>query len=324
MVTIIPERLAALADITLRPGGHSPPPPGTPPADLEVCGTEVIAWLRGESHTAYPPCTCPVIAALVRGLNDNGDDEMRAALIAFDGDPAQALVVRAMGTAGDGYQQQRGFMAWNFAVRVGLPLWLDLAGATDAAAEVRAHPPIVDRATARSGASLARKVRAALSVEYWAWRRDLRVQVTAAVKEALKDKPAAAAAAVADAAADAVADAAAAAVAVAAAAAVADAVADAAAAAVADAVADADAAAVADAAAAAVADAAAGRSVYTAVHTEVRKQLTEKFAKLYAPAAVSAREGALALLREMVALGEDERTRVAVGAPVEGVARGDR
>ncbi len=296
MVTIIPERLAALADITLRPGGHSPPPPGTPPADLEVCGTEVIAWLRGESHTAYPPCTCPVIAALVRGLNDNGDDEMRAALIAFDGDPAQALVVRAMGTAGDGYQQQRGFMAWNFAVRVGLPLWLDLAGATDAAAEVRAHPPIVDRATARSGASLARKVRAALSVEYWAWRRDLRVQVTAAVKEALKDKPAADA--------------------VAAAAAAAAAAADAAAAAAAD--------AAADAAAAAAAAAAAGRSVYTAVYTEVRKQLTEKFAKLYAPAAVPAREGALALLREMVALGEDERTRVAVGAPVEGVARGDR
>jgi hypothetical protein len=237
---LIPERLAALSTITLSPGGHSAPPKDVDPADLKLCGTEIIPWLRGESHTASPPCTCSVIAAFIRGLNDWGTDATRAALIAHpDGHPDQALVVRAMGTAGDGYREQRGFIARDYALRIGLPLWLDAAGATEAAAAARAHPPVIGRVTASSAAALARKIRDELTpgFDYWTWRAKRRKVVYAAAykaaTEALRDRKPAAAVAAAAAAAVAVADAVAVAVAVA----DADAVADAAAVAAADAVA---------------------------------------------------------------------------------------
>jgi hypothetical protein len=118
-----------------------------------------------------------------------------------------------MGTAGDGYREQRGFIARDYALRIGLPLWLDAAGATEAAAAARAHPPVIGRVTASSAAALARKIRDELTpgFDYWTWRAKRRKVVYAAAykaaTEALRDRKPAAAVAAAVAAAAAAADA---------------------------------------------------------------------------------------------------------------------
>ena len=64
---------------------------------------EAVAWLAREPHTDHPDCTCPVLGAFGRGLNDCLDVERRQQLKPF----IPALV----GTASDGHAEARGFMA---------------------------------------------------------------------------------------------------------------------------------------------------------------------------------------------------------------------
>ena len=58
-----------------------------------VCAMEAVAWLEGLEHTDAPACTCPVIAAYVRVMNDKLSDMDRQRLVAY--------LPRLVGTVGD-------------------------------------------------------------------------------------------------------------------------------------------------------------------------------------------------------------------------------
>ena len=192
MVTIPADRLATVPEITLYRGGHKAPTPGAPPSELELCFNEYVAYLAGEPHSASPACQCPVIGAATMRFNDRSADEPRQALVAVtNDDPKTSLAYRCLGTRGDGYQKQRGYLAADFAVRIALPIWLETSGRTEAAQRLRALPELIDAATARSARKIVLEVRKDLP-NYWAWRNQIRDSVRGAVLKALKDKPAAA------------------------------------------------------------------------------------------------------------------------------------
>jgi len=234
-----------LDSLHLLTGGHDS-------VDDGVCLLEAVAWFAGEPHSDHPACTSPVLGAFGRRLNDLLPDDRRQELV--------PLVPQLVGTAGDGLDETRRAMCVDHALRVAAPRWLDEAGMTDQAAQLRALAPITNLEEIRAARPLAWKIRD----EAWAGRQSLWHTVYEAVRAKFVGGVAAAAAAVA--AVDAVVAVADAAVAADAAAAAADAAAAAAAAAAADAV-DAAAAAVAvavavdAAAAAAAADAAAAAAV---------------------------------------------------------------
>jgi hypothetical protein len=118
-----------LDQITLSSGGHASRNDG-------VCATEAIAWLAGEPHSASPKCLSPVLRSFLQSWNDATDDEGREKLKPF--------LPRAIGTAGDGKDEERGWLAADWLVRVCTPTWLELAGIKESAAALRALPPLRD------------------------------------------------------------------------------------------------------------------------------------------------------------------------------------
>ena len=128
-MSIVQERLDALATLTLKNGSHPDP-------DSGLCVMEAAAWIAGEPHSDHPECVSPVLGAFMRRWNDDLDGEGRQKLKAF--------VPRVIGTAGDGQDEARGWLAADWLIRVHTPAWLDLAGITDAAAALRALPELRD------------------------------------------------------------------------------------------------------------------------------------------------------------------------------------
>jgi hypothetical protein len=138
-----------LTSLTLLKGGHGSRAEG-------VCLMEAFAWWRGIDHTDHPACVSPAIGNYGRQLNDCLPDDRRAELAA----QAPGLFAAMMDTAGDGKDETRGFIALDFLTRTWLPAWLDLAGLTDDAAGLRAHPRVDTLESAKSAGSLVRKARA--------------------------------------------------------------------------------------------------------------------------------------------------------------------
>ena len=134
-----------LKDVVLKYGSHIDRSNG-------LCAMEVVAWLAGETHSDRPTCACPVIAAMVRGLNDaiSDNDELRTRLL-------RPLLPQLLNTAASRKVTiQRGFIATDFAVRVVAPIALEVVGLKDEATKLRALAPIADKATARAAAYAAR------------------------------------------------------------------------------------------------------------------------------------------------------------------------
>jgi hypothetical protein len=148
----IPERLALLDTIRLDRGRHGS-------FDDGHCALEVVAWLAGDMHTDAPECVSLVLAAFVRRWNDDLDDAGRQML--------KPILPRLIGTAGDGKDELRGWMAADWFVRVHTPAWLELAGITESAAALRALPPIRDLATLDSARPCLEEARAR-SAAAWA------------------------------------------------------------------------------------------------------------------------------------------------------------
>lgn len=99
-----------------------------------VCATEAVAWLAGEPHTQVPKCLSPVICRFLQPWNDNSDQAGRDLLL--------ALLPRTVGTAGDGHDEARGWLAADWLIRVHTPAWLDLAGLSESAGALRALPEL--------------------------------------------------------------------------------------------------------------------------------------------------------------------------------------
>ncbi len=100
--------------------------------DRGRCAMEWVAQLTGEVHTDRPSAASAVAAEYVRSLNDVLDDEPRQRL--------RPYLVRMLGTAGDGLDEQR---AWSCALRLArtcLPVALDAAGLPEQAQRLRFAP----------------------------------------------------------------------------------------------------------------------------------------------------------------------------------------
>jgi hypothetical protein len=162
--------------IELKSGGHSSRRSG-------VCATEAIAWLAGEPHTATPSCLSPVLRAFLQRWNDGTDEEGRQRL--------KPYLPRTIGTAGDGKDELRGWLAADWAIRVVLPTWLEVAGASEAATALRKLPEISSRERHDEARPLISKIRS----ESWERRKSARARFIERFKEALKKAAAADAAA---------------------------------------------------------------------------------------------------------------------------------
>jgi hypothetical protein len=130
--------------LTLTYGSHSNRNQG-------VCLMEAVAWFAGQKHTDHPPCVSPVLASFGISLNDNRDDAARQQLRQF--------IPRLPGTAGDGQDETRGYLALDWLIRVYLPAWLDLAGLDGEATQLQELAPIASLETAEAAGPVVRNAR---------------------------------------------------------------------------------------------------------------------------------------------------------------------
>ena len=130
-----------LTTLTLAKGGHEDRTEGT-------CLLEAVAWFAGEPHTDRPSCTSVVLGSMGRGLNDVLPDEKRQQLVPF--------VPRMVGTAGDGHDEARSYLALDWLIRTYTPAWLDLAGLTAEAQALRDLRRIVDLVSAQAAGPVVR------------------------------------------------------------------------------------------------------------------------------------------------------------------------
>lgn len=130
-----------LDTIQLKKNGHNDP-------DQGLCLLEAAAYMAGEKHSDHPACVSPILGAFGRELNDRLDDAKRQLL--------KPTIPAMLGTAGDGLDEARGYLALDWLIRTYTPAWLDLAGLTAEAAELRALRRIVDLAAAEAAGPVVR------------------------------------------------------------------------------------------------------------------------------------------------------------------------
>ena len=107
-----------LAELELAHGAHDS-------FGERLCVMEAAAYLAGEDHSDHPECVSPVLGAFLRSWNDALPDDERQVL--------KPYALEVIGTAGDGRDDARAWMATDWLVRVHTPAWLRLAGLTEQA-----------------------------------------------------------------------------------------------------------------------------------------------------------------------------------------------
>lgn len=146
-MSVTPERAHWLKNIHLAKGYHPIKTPG------EWCLMEAAAYIAGEPWSDHPKCVSTVLTAYGMALNDSLDDDQRQKLIPF--------IPRMLGTANDGQDEARSYLALDWLMRTYTPAWLDLAGLTAEATALREHPQIMDTEALHS-------IRSAASAARWA------------------------------------------------------------------------------------------------------------------------------------------------------------
>lgn len=142
-------------------GSHATP--ASPGAGTKVCLFEAYNLLAFGRFTAECPAdVSPLLYRMGMNLNDSFGDDVRQLLKEFlprDGAPSPLA-----GTAGDGQNEARGWLAIDWRIRTYTPAWLDLAGLTAEATALRDLSRIADRAAWTTQADAVNtKVWAALS-----------------------------------------------------------------------------------------------------------------------------------------------------------------
>ncbi|MFZ0043069.1 MAG: hypothetical protein WAK93_17300, partial [Solirubrobacteraceae bacterium] len=97
---------------------------------------EWVSYLANEPHSDDPVCVSPVIRAICIALNDSLEPGPRQRLRPYLG--------RTIGTAGDGHDTARAWMAMDWLIRVYTPTWLRRAGLQRPAEELQSLRAIVD------------------------------------------------------------------------------------------------------------------------------------------------------------------------------------
>lgn len=117
--------------------------------NLDICATETFTYLTGAQNDA-PRCVSPILARFAGTLHDDLDGERRHELT--------RLVPSLLGTADDGLDERRGYMALDWLIRTWLPTWLDLVpSCADDARKLRELGRIVDLTSARSTQPMVRQ-----------------------------------------------------------------------------------------------------------------------------------------------------------------------
>jgi hypothetical protein len=120
------------SDYTLAYGTHATPEDGR-------CAMEWVSHLAGEIHSDEPACVSPVLRALCVALNDGLEDAPRQRL--------RPYLARTIGTADDGLDTARAWMAMDWLVRVYTPAWLRLAGLREIGDGLAALAPVIDESS---------------------------------------------------------------------------------------------------------------------------------------------------------------------------------
>lgn len=169
---ILTRRPLDLSSLRLGTGNHKPPADGSPPSARQACINEAVAWMAGEPWSDSPKCASPVLRAFAMRLTARWDDEARDRLAPF----AELMI----GTAGDGQDRARGLLAVDWLIRTYTPRWLDLAGLTAEAQELRELRRIVDLATAKAARPLVMSAREAAWTKRAERRREFEEKFRAA------------------------------------------------------------------------------------------------------------------------------------------------
>lgn len=125
-----------LDTISLTPGEHNNPTDG-------LCLMEAVTYVCHLDHTDCPRCVSPVLGEFGRNLNDVLPVDRRQDL--------KQLIPNLIGTADDGLDETRSYMALDWLIRVYTPTWLALADLTEDAQTLRdlsriVHIAAVERA----------------------------------------------------------------------------------------------------------------------------------------------------------------------------------
>src|SRR5216683_2245676 len=124
-----------LDTLTLAHGSHNDRSNG-------LCLMEAVAWFAGKPHSDKPPCVSSALGAYGRNLNDLLPETPRQQLKQF--------IPLLPGTAGDGKDETRGYIALDWLIRTYTPAFLDLAGLSAEAAALRDFRRIADFAAAKA------------------------------------------------------------------------------------------------------------------------------------------------------------------------------
>jgi len=142
--SILPDRLALLPTLTIDEGSHDSFESGH-------CSMEIVSWLAGLGFTDAPECSSPVLRSFTINLNDTWNDADRQRLVPF--------LPRMVGTAGDGQDEARSYLALDWLIRTYVPAFLDLANLNVEAQALRDLRRIVDLASAEAAGPVVRASR---------------------------------------------------------------------------------------------------------------------------------------------------------------------
>jgi hypothetical protein len=116
-------------DYTLAYGTHATPDDGR-------CAMEWVSYLAGEPHSDEPKCVSPVLRAFCTTLNDRLEDAPRQRL--------RPYLARTIGTADDGLDATRAWIALDWLARTYAPSWLTAAGLSQSAQRLSALAPLAN------------------------------------------------------------------------------------------------------------------------------------------------------------------------------------
>lgn len=128
-----------LAEVTLSHGSHAE-------RDDGMCLLELVAYLAAEEHTDRPRCVSRILGHAGRELNDTLPLDIRQQL--------KPLAEEMIGTADDGAEAARMWLALDWIVRTWLPAWLELV--PELAADARKLRELPALAGQKSGRSIGR------------------------------------------------------------------------------------------------------------------------------------------------------------------------
>ena len=103
-----------IGTLQLKAGSHRPD-------SGEACLLEAVSFVAGEPWSDRPQCVSQVLGVYGRELNDVLPDSKRQQLV--------PLIPKLIGTAGDGLDEQRSYLALDWLIRTYLPTWMRLVPA---------------------------------------------------------------------------------------------------------------------------------------------------------------------------------------------------